>query len=85
MEMMLINAAESYKRGKLESNAALCEEQAKLLRHQRTLQDKLACSGFLGLSVHDTLIKLLSMKELKLADKLRQEYRIPDKRYDLII
>jgi hypothetical protein len=80
MELMLSSACESYRRGKLETNAALCEEQAKLLRHQRSLHDKLGGGGFVGLSAHDTLCKLLSMRELKLADKLKQEYKIPDRR-----
>jgi len=81
MEMILNAAAELYKKGKLEANSTLCEDQAKLLRHQRSLQEKLNMANFVGLSVNDTLKKLLLMKEFKLADKLRQEYKIPERRY----
>lgn len=80
MEMILNGSAELYRKGRCEANALLCEEQAKLLRHQRSLQEKLNMGNLLGLSVTDTLKKLLLMKEFKLADKLRQEYKIPDRR-----
>lgn len=80
MEMILNGSAEMYRKGRCEANASLCEEQAKLLRHQRSLQEKLNMSHLLGLSVTDTLKKLLLMKEFKLADKMRQEYKIPDRR-----
>lgn len=80
MEMVLNGSAELYRKGRCEANALLCEEQAKLLRHQRSLQEKLNMGNLLGLSVTDTLKKLLLMKEFKLADKLRQEYKIPDRR-----
>ncbi|XP_065335778.1 vacuolar protein sorting-associated protein 16 homolog isoform X2 [Cloeon dipterum] len=81
MEMILNSAAEYYKKGKSENYQSLCEEHARLLRQQRAMQEKLNTSNFVGLSVNATLKKLLLMKEHKLAEKLKQEYKIPDRRY----
>lgn len=60
-------------------NAAFCEEQLKLRRYQRTLEEKYH-RDFLDKSLHDTIRMLLLMPEYKLADKLRSEYKVPDRR-----
>lgn len=36
---------------------------------------------FYGLSIHDTLKSLLIMGDIKLAEKFKSEYKIPEKRY----
>ncbi|XP_075231443.1 vacuolar protein sorting 16 [Lycorma delicatula] len=79
-EASLVAAHESYKRAKNELNASFCDEQLKLRRYQRTLEEKYH-RDFLDKSLHDTIKLLLMMKEYKLADKLRSEYKVPDRRY----
>uniref|UniRef100_A0A023F2B4 Vacuolar protein sorting-associated protein 16 homolog n=1 Tax=Triatoma infestans TaxID=30076 RepID=A0A023F2B4_TRIIF len=79
-EASLVAAEESYKRAKLDLNATLCEEHLRLSKYQRNLEDKFK-RDFFGKSLHDTLKLLLTMQEVKLADKLRHEYKVPDRRY----
>ncbi|XP_069702504.1 vacuolar protein sorting-associated protein 16 homolog [Periplaneta americana] len=79
-EASLSAAVESYKRARNEFCAVLCEEQQKLLRYQKTLEDKFR-REFVGRSLHDTVYLLLLLHETKLADKLRTEYRVTDRRY----
>lgn len=70
---------EAYKKARNDSCAGVCEETLRLYKHQREFEDKLK-RKFYGKSVHDTCKKLLDINEVKLADKFRNEYRIPDKR-----
>lgn len=79
-EASLAAAQDAFRRARAESSAALCDEQQRLLRHQRSLEDKFG-REFSGLSLHDTLRALLLAREVRLADKLRTEYRVPDRRY----
>ncbi|PSN30635.1 Vacuolar protein sorting-associated protein 16 [Blattella germanica] len=79
-EASLAAAQESYKRARNEFAAGLCEEQQRLLRYQKTLEDKFR-REFVGRSLHDTVYLLLLLHEVKLADKLRTEYRVSDRRY----
>lgn len=80
MEASLSAAQESYRRARNDFAAGLCEEQQKLLRYQKTLEDKFR-REFVGRSLHDTVYLLLLLHEIKLADKLRTEYRVTDRRY----
>lgn len=66
--------------GRYDTNAALTEEQVKLLKYQRQLEETLR-ESVIGKSLHDTVQLLLMQNEVKLADKLRSEYKIPDRRY----
>ncbi|XP_029034323.1 vacuolar protein sorting-associated protein 16 homolog [Osmia bicornis bicornis] len=79
-EALLQSAQENFKLARNDTNAALTEEQIKLLRYQRSLEDILH-ESIVGKPLHDTVQILLSHNELKLADKLRSEYRISDRRY----
>lgn len=56
-----------------------CESQLKLMRYQSSLEEKFK-NNFHNLTLHDTLVKLLEINELKLADKLRSEFKVPDRR-----
>lgn len=79
-DALLQNALEKFKMGRFDSNASLTEEQIKLLKYQRSLEDTLN-EQIVGKSLHDTVKLLLLQNEIKLADKLRSEYKIPDRRY----
>ncbi|CAG2068802.1 unnamed protein product [Timema podura] len=75
----LESAKQSYRSARNEFAATMCEEQQKLLKYQTTLEDKFR-REFVGLSVHDTVHLLLMLNEVKLAEKLRAEYKVPDRR-----
>ncbi|XP_046684103.1 vacuolar protein sorting-associated protein 16 homolog isoform X2 [Homalodisca vitripennis] len=79
-EASLVAASEKFKIIKSDLHASLCEEQLKLLKYQRTLEEKFH-QEFVNGSLQDTLVSLLTLGEVKLADKLRTEYRVPDRRY----
>nr|CAD7573986.1 unnamed protein product [Timema californicum] len=76
----LESAKQSYRSARNEFAATMCEEQQKLLKYQNTLEDKFR-REFVGLSLHDTVHLLLMLHEVKLAEKLRAEYKVPDRRY----
>lgn len=80
IEASLISARECYKKGKNDLGVSTCEDARKLCKQQSSLQETYG-SSFVGLSLHDTVRKLLEQGEIKLADKLRSEYRMPDRRY----
>lgn len=80
IEASLISARECYKKGKNDLGVSICEDARKLCKHQSGLQETYGVS-FVGLSLQDTVRKLLDQGEIKLADKLRSEYRMPDRRY----
>ncbi|XP_034235328.1 vacuolar protein sorting-associated protein 16 homolog [Thrips palmi] len=79
-ETSLAAARQSYKNARNEFLAVACDEQLKLLKFQRDLEAKFR-REFFGRSLHDTVEILLSLKELKLADSLRAEFKVPDRRY----
>ncbi|XP_068623324.1 vacuolar protein sorting-associated protein 16 homolog [Battus philenor] len=79
-EASLISARECYKKGKNDLGVSVCEDARKLCKQQSSLQETYG-ESFVGLSLHDTVKKLLNHGEIKLADKLRSEYKMPDRRY----
>ncbi|XP_018576701.1 vacuolar protein sorting-associated protein 16 homolog isoform X1 [Anoplophora glabripennis] len=82
-DSLLTSAMEAYKKGRKDLYAGMCDETLKLLRFQRDIEEKLpaAKNKLAGLSVHNTCKSLLEMNETKLAEKFRNDYKIPDKRY----
>ncbi|XP_011699104.1 PREDICTED: vacuolar protein sorting-associated protein 16 homolog [Wasmannia auropunctata] len=79
-DALLQSAQENFRLARNDTNASLTEEQIKLLKYQRSLEDTLR-ESVVGKPLHDTVKILLLRNELKLADKLRSEYKIPDRRY----
>ncbi|KAL0113797.1 hypothetical protein PUN28_012729 [Cardiocondyla obscurior] len=79
-DALLQSAQENFRLARNDTNASLTEEQIKLLKYQRSLEDTLR-ESVIGKPLHDTVKVLLLRNELKLADKLRSEYKIPDRRY----
>ncbi|KAF5302481.1 hypothetical protein FQR65_LT08571 [Abscondita terminalis] len=76
----LTSAAEAYKKARNEVNFSICEESLRLLKYQRSLEDKIN-ESIVGKSVHDTCKRLLELKDIKEAEKVRYNYKIPEKRY----
>lgn len=74
----LQQAQQLYIKGKNDFAASLCEEQNKLLKHQLALEQQYH-NSFVNLSLRDTIKALLVIKEVKIADKLRAEYKVSDR------
>jgi len=79
MSTSINEAINCYKRIRDEFSLITCESQLKLIRYQSSLEEKLK-NNFCNLTLHDTLVKLLENNELKLADKLRSEFKVPERR-----
>ncbi|XP_049834347.1 vacuolar protein sorting-associated protein 16 homolog [Schistocerca gregaria] len=73
-------AQDAYRRARNDFGASLCEEQLRLSRYQRQLEEKMG-TKFAGASLRDTVYRLLMLSEVKLADKLRTEYKVSDRTY----
>ncbi|XP_050500351.1 vacuolar protein sorting-associated protein 16 homolog [Diabrotica virgifera virgifera] len=82
-DALLTSAQEAYKKGRKDLYVAMCDESVKLIRFQREVEDKIpgAKTKFIGKSVHDTCKLLLEMKETKLVEKFKNDFKIPEKRY----
>lgn len=77
----LKSASEGYRKAKNEFNATQTEDEIKLLKYQTKLEEKYVEQKFLDLSLHQTIQQLLIDKLHKLADELRKEFKVPDKRF----
>ncbi|EFA13302.2 Vacuolar protein sorting-associated protein 16 homolog-like Protein [Tribolium castaneum] len=80
-DSLLTSAAEAYRKGRKDLNASLCDDYLKLSRFQRQLDEKSGQQKYTGKSVHETCLLLLKSNEVKLAEKFRNDYKIPDKRF----
>ena len=76
----LVTATEKFKRGRDEFHACVSDENYRLLKYQSGLEEKFG-KAFMNLSLHETLRKLLQEKEVKLADKMRSEFKVNDRKY----
>lgn len=76
---MLQSALDNFKLARSETNAQLTDEQIKLLRYQRSLEETLH-ESVIGKSLHDTVKILLLRNQVNLANKLKSEYKFPDRR-----
>ncbi|CAH2009593.1 unnamed protein product [Acanthoscelides obtectus] len=81
-EALLTSAAEAYKKGHKDFCTTMCEEGIKLFRFQKEVEEKIPAmkSKLLDKSVNATCRVLLEANELKLAEKFRNDFKIPDKR-----
>uniref|UniRef100_A0A4X1SHY7 Vacuolar protein sorting-associated protein 16 homolog n=2 Tax=Sus scrofa TaxID=9823 RepID=A0A4X1SHY7_PIG len=75
----LQKAAEAFNKAKNDFAAKATEDQMRLLRLQRCLEDELG-GRFLDLSVHDTVTTLILGGHNKRAEQVARDFRIPDKR-----
>lgn len=76
----LVTAQEQFKRAKEEFNLNMTEENHKLIKYQAGLEDKLG-KMYVNLSLHNTISQLIKDNEVKLADKLRTEFKVSDRKY----
>ena len=71
---------EHFKKSREDFHASIAAENHKLLKYQSDLETRFG-KPYLNLSLHETLIKLVADNELKLADKLKSEFKISDRKY----
>ncbi|KAB0802860.1 hypothetical protein PPYR_05046 [Photinus pyralis] len=76
----LTSAVEAYKKARNDVSFSICEEALRLLKYQRSLKDKIN-EDLVGKSVHDTCTRLLELKDIKEAERMRSNFKIPDRRY----
>ncbi|XP_054746626.1 vacuolar protein sorting-associated protein 16 homolog isoform X2 [Anastrepha obliqua] len=85
LESNLPIIANSYTQGRKHVDAELCADTAKLLKLQKNVltpkYGKVHQTTFNGLSIHDTLLLLLQIGELKEAEKIKSDFKVPDKRF----
>uniref|UniRef100_A0A4W5LH68 Vacuolar protein sorting-associated protein 16 homolog n=1 Tax=Hucho hucho TaxID=62062 RepID=A0A4W5LH68_9TELE len=77
---LLQSAVDEYNKAKNEFAAKATEEEMKLLRFQRRLDEEKG-EALLGLSLQETLHALLTSNFHKQAEQLYRDFRVPDKRY----
>ncbi|XP_002734080.3 vacuolar protein sorting-associated protein 16 homolog, partial [Saccoglossus kowalevskii] len=71
-------AAKASECGRTELAIRQTEEQVKLMRYQKRLEEELQ-KPYLDLSLHDTMFQLLLHRNTKLVEQLRKEFKVPDK------
>ncbi|XP_017856244.1 PREDICTED: vacuolar protein sorting-associated protein 16 homolog isoform X1 [Drosophila arizonae] len=82
LESNLSNIGNSYAQGRCTVEAELCADTARMLKLQKTLSTKhIGAAEFNGLSIHDTMYELLKIGELKEVEKIKSDYKVPDRRF----
>ncbi|XP_072235344.1 vacuolar protein sorting-associated protein 16 homolog isoform X2 [Leuresthes tenuis] len=76
----LQSAVDEYNKAKNDFSAKATEDEMRLLRFQRKLDDEKG-AGLLGLSLQATMEVLLSLGLHKQAEQLYRDFKVPDKRY----
>jgi len=66
--------------GRCTLEADLCADTSRLLKLQKTLSTKYNAS-LNGLSIHDTIQELLQIGELKEAERIRSDFKVPERRF----
>lgn len=77
---VLQNAVDEYNKAKNEFAAKATEDQIKLLRFQKRLQEN-TNETYLEYSLHDTVSMLILRGKCKQAEQLYKDFKIPDKRF----
>ncbi|XP_058063487.1 vacuolar protein sorting-associated protein 16 homolog [Anopheles bellator] len=80
LDATIPDVSANYRRAGKLIEAELSEETKKLIKHQKLLNDKHQ-KEFHGLSLHVTVRKLLQLGDVRYAEKLKNEFKMPDKRY----
>ncbi|KAK2188750.1 hypothetical protein NP493_123g03022 [Ridgeia piscesae] len=76
----LLSAHEGYSKAKCDWATKQTEEQMRLLRFQRQLEDELK-DQYLDLSVHQTIYRLVLQNKHRHAENMRREFKVPERRY----
>ncbi|KAK3602689.1 hypothetical protein CHS0354_017895 [Potamilus streckersoni] len=73
-------AMDSYNKARNEFAARQTEEQIKLAKYQRRLEEELK-RPYMDLSLHQTIYRLIMDNNVKMPEILRKEFKVPDKRF----
>merc|ERR1712127_857977 len=73
-------AQEQFRKSREEFHLSVAEENHKLIKYQSMLEEKLG-KLYVNLSLHQTMDHLLQDREIKLADKLKSEFKLSDRKY----
>ncbi|KAK8732371.1 hypothetical protein OTU49_007058, partial [Cherax quadricarinatus] len=76
----LLGAVELFRKAKSESASQMTEEQIKLFKWQMRLEES-QHKPYANKSLHDTVHQLLLDGQIKEAEKVRAEFKIPERRY----
>lgn len=82
LESNLANIGSSYAQGRCTVEAELCNETLRILKLQRIYTSRQNNAILMnGLSIHNTMLQLLRMGDIKEAEKIKSDYKVPDRRY----
>lgn len=76
----LQGALDLYKRARNSFAATATEDQIRLMRYQLKLESKLM-GHFMNLSLHQTISLLLQQNENRLAEELRKEFKVTERKF----
>nr|AOM63317.1 vacuolar protein sorting 16A [Drosophila melanogaster] len=80
LESNLSMIGNAYAQGRCTLEAELCADTSRLIKLQKTLSTKYNVS-LNGLSIHETIQELLLIGELKEAERIRSDFKVPDRRF----
>lgn len=80
LDSTLLGVSNSYKKAHKDIESELCDDDRKLMKQQKALEEKYTRS-MLGLSLHDTIKELLVLGDLKLAEKMKNEHKMSDRHF----
>lgn len=80
LESSLLDISSNYKKAHREIEAELCDDQRKLMKQQKVLEEKYSRT-FYGQSLHDTVKELLILGDIKTAEKIRNDHKMSDKHF----
>ena len=68
-----------YAKGKHDFAVKQTEDQIKLLKYQRRLEEEFN-RPYMDLSLHQTIYRLTMENNIKVAEQIRKEFKVPDRR-----
>lgn len=72
---------DSFKKAKIDFVCVHSDEYLRLLKYQMELEKKFTANKYFNLSLQATMKLLLENEEYKLADELRKEFKVSEKRF----
>ena len=80
LDSTLLGVSNSYKKAHKEIESELCDDDRKLMKQQKSLEEKYTRS-MLGLSLHDTIKELLLLGDIKQAEKMKSDHKMSDRHF----